>query len=1411
MTAAPKSGTGVRGLPPSPSKLPLILAILLLSSMMLLVIFSVHNPDDGMRPPASSGHLLRDRVKANRDKEEEHQKKAEESRLRDEPPTSSFSASTAAATRIQGAPEAVSPPHSSLRAEPKILVPAPVPAPPPVPLLHVESEPADLTASDKSQVDAPWTPVQMTLTVPQHAVGDDSLVFARLRRHYVDLVIEGRRQYRPSQLNDEDVVEVLHRALNTGSLSPTWDSSPPQQKDLVETLIKVIKLKKPKTFFDVTTSSLPTSFGKFVSDTFPWMLSVLLPVVVKKTPFSEAVASRENLNLMNATAASSNLYVAKTRSAASAPFPGGVFDCLQVIEGLDSLVSSQLPFEFEESLGRALCRCNTTILPKDLPRTGYFSFWESTSALLLAAVVAAQDLCSIRLDLPADFSRIRYSHAVVQRYDNSTALSTPSGHLSPAHLAALGLSGTSVHHLAAAVNDHCNAGPPSRCSDMPAVLAGLAMSGSMLSNAGGIGGQLGSTMRRLRLIHTVAGDDEGKRKPVARPTYYVPSNRSAPARTPPSPSFTRRRLLSYVDMARRSAESVQAASVQSTWELLEQSGPSASLGEYDTRLAPTNDTAVLPPAEPVVSLSRDTRLRQRSMQEREEVTYRRWSRFLQEEDALSSLAASQGAPAVYMLGRHIGMLGSKLAQTLATLSEGRGLLVALHTDELSVQPHMELLDLLGVRNTLLCHRRLSGALLAAMLGAPEQAEVSIVQADVPLRLLSLALGGGLTGVGGLGVFRGDGNCGVEAFEEMLAAVLSLAQKTFIELPSRQALEMVVTLVAPHCASEYSKRYFAAATDATDSAPLGAALLRLACARLPAGVVVDISERHFSADSDGDLVTNVGAPAASSVAAASRSLFRINLSSEGGRKVSSLGVSVYSLLHLGIHASQKKHLLLLFMELPLWALGLGEASRVAPWTVFARPSEQAWSLWHHAPTLDGRGLAAAVPGGRFRTDSLGAPVGASQGRGGYAAERARAKVLFSVVSRELARYPAESGDGRFSWVEHGSGYGFFSALLSAKYPNATIVTLESDDAKASHHVAMADQLGLLNIAVCNVKADAATVLKNIVESPELFRFQLFSHSVLDSFAATPLVDWGLQVGTLLSTALTTFLLVPPARQVSLAFDVFFGETPVRSLQRLLDPAPGPGLGDAALERPDSSLTSHPRAAFKGVESMLLLGHARAKAGDTHVSLSHVLLGSNVHSPFIRADIVNMTRKVHHHFDYAKDGHTRQYTMRIAVNQTLSEDITRAVGDPSVASATQLSGGIRLDVPLHKRSFLLPAGAHPNHHSVVDVHLVRDKDQFPIPYIAIHGVTLITALRLGLENSQRDRLFRSFLQLPLFEDMAPWNIVLSGSALECTFCTFHPRKKIPKSPTNLTTIFVPFSALFFLSLQILTTTRVTASST
>ena len=1088
---------GVRTSASSHSKLPLILGMLLVTTLLLLVVFSL-NPPEGHRHPRSA-QLLRDSVRAARVQHSSEEESGgvsvvdarrsamsastmlpdvalqqEQPRLRiDENPPPSVAAAAASPVPYHAArggldleTQAQTKPHASLRSQ--------------------QPQPEAAAATIAFAAKAPHTArptIQLHLTVQQST--ENAPAFPLLRRLHIDAVL-ARRQHPAAPLHTagEDVVETLHRALQTGSISPpaaVVASSPAREKDLKDTLEALIRLRRPKAFIEISTLPLPSSFAWSLSATFPSLLSVFIPMKRKAgapTVSDDARRTAEQTEQHDiALAASSNLYVAKTKSEFSKPFPG-MFDCLQVVEDLERLVYTQLPSEFEEMLGRVMCRCNATFVPKELPKTAYFSFWESTTALLLASVVAALDICTIRFDTSSDYGKVRYSQIVATRNDNSTALSTPSGHISAADLVKLGLSSTTLHHFGAAINDQCTVF--GRCGELPATLSALVMSGSVLGDSAS-GVQLISTMRRLRLIHAIAGDDGVDKNAATRASPVAPPsslslNRSSTFSKPAS--SLRRRLYSYAEVVKKSADAANApAHAQSTWELLDfASGPSAALYKSalrqfnEVQTAP-NDTSSEAPAK-VSGISREARLRQRSMQEREEAPYRKWAKLAHEEGifARDGSPAPAGAMSIYVVGRHITMLSSKIAQSLRAFgSSDPGLVFSLHTDGLAVLPHRELLDLLGVRNTLLGHRQLSAELLAALLGAPEKADLAIFQSDVVLRLLAVALGGGNA--------ASDG-CGVGLFEEMLAATLSLAQTSYIELPSRESFLEMVRLAAPSCAVVYEDRYedagrarAAGAAASSSGAPsFGTAILRAACARLPPGLVVAVQEKEFSsqAGSKAADAANSAADAANSAstlaeatpahAASASLLFKIALS--GGtwssRAVAGRGISIYSLLHLGVDASQKRELLQLYMELPLWSLSQAEAAAVSPWTVFARPfksSPHAWALWHHSPhdasSLQAPGnpprsppLLTAAAGDLVRS-THGARVGVSQGRGDFISERARAKFLFQVLSQEFERNPAEMAEGKFSFVEHGSGYGFLSTLLAGTYPNATVVSLEAD--------------------------------------------------------------------------------------------------------------------------------------------------------------------------------------------------------------------------------------------------------------------------------------------------------------------------------------------------------------------------------
>ena len=113
--------------------------------------------------------------------------------------------------------------------------------------------------------------------------------------------------------------------------------------------------------------------------------------------------------------------------------------------------------------------------------------------------------------------------------------------------------------------------------------------------------------------------------------------------------------------------------------------------------------------------------------------------------------------------------------------------------------------------------------------------------------------------------------------------------------------------------------------------------------------------------------------------------------------------------------------------------------------------------------------------------------------------------------------------------------------------------------------------------------------------------------------------------------------------------------------------------------------------------------------------------------VRVDVINATRAVHHHYDFKKDGHQRTYTMHISSDDEKREGKSKA---------------------------------HLNNGKWTRVWLTRDMDGHFIPYNTIKSLTLIAVLRMGLVPELKAHAYKEFIGMPLYEDMAPWNIVMEG---------------------------------------------------
>eukprot|EP00802_Teleaulax_amphioxeia_P005385 Tamp_05389.p1 GENE.Tamp_05389~~Tamp_05389.p1 ORF type:complete len:825 (-),score=116.94 Tamp_05389:513-2654(-) len=192
-----------------------------------------------------------------------------------------------------------------------------------------------------------------------------------------------------------------------------------------------------------------------------------------------------------------------------------------------------------------------------------------------------------------------------------------------------------------------------------------------------------------------------------------------------------------------------------------------------------------------------------------------------------------------------------------------------------------------------------------------------------------------------------------------------------------------------------------------------------------------------------------------------------------------------------------------------------------------------------------------------------------------------------------------------------------------------------------------------------------------------------------------------LGKLFSCAMTTFLRVPAPRLLAAILRAVYPE----------------------------------EASIMAEEDLALLVEALVQAAFVPLSLSSQVTATKLAEAhgqtLVRVNLLNMTRLAHHHFDYKRDGHARVYDMRFS--SAVAPPLPHSSSDPE---RPYLPGQVRL---------------------------TRREDDHQIPFGELRAVSLIALLRMGLDPSQRRRFYAEFVGMPLFEDMAPWNLVFVAGQL------------------------------------------------
>ena len=686
--------------------------------------------------------------------------------------------------------------------------------------------------------------------------------------------------------------------------------------------------------------------------------------------------------------------------------------------------------------------------------------------------------------------------------------------------------------------------------------------------------------------------------------------------------------------------------------------------------------------------------------------------------------AGKGDWSAIVQGRNLGLLSAKLAlhnpaATVVTVKHA-----ADHTEA-----HLALLSLLRVRNNLVGAADLlsSPSVLARLHITADPRRYQVLGADT-LELLFLAtIGGG-----------GAGTCDVTGFEHALGMLVALASSTILQVPDWGALVRTSAFFAQgsSCPATWlSDRYDPSGRiSALNPKAAGSAgpmlspystMLSVAMARAGRqGASMRPIVRASTSQTGG---------AAGRTAPVGSGFLRIDLEPWARRgadgpvpaagaagtaadKAPLPGVSLQSLLQLGVVPAMKAELVRLYLELPLARI-VRHATRLDPASVRFLPGPAGGSLVFFERGAEGK---APTP---FAVD-------ANTQQSEYG--------LFADVQAQLFEKDIMPS-GEFSFMHYDAGGGALAMRLAQQFPNATVLSIEPREKAVKRHLASLrslwkDNKGRNNV-VCQQTVDN-NLLQKLYESPEFLRYQLVGRSVVDLLVEKSRDDIGKYFGYLFSCGMTTFLRLPEAQIFSLMMSTFFGALPA----------------DAA-SSPRFELTKHPLPAFESLEARLFSTLLKAPAGGTTKVLVRRLPGASV--PLLRVDLVKMTRPVNHHFDYARDGHKRKYIMHLARNDSV-------LVDPLNAAPWEHAKGLQQRIAGNPWTGAsgLPLGFHHNAGGIVGLYLTRDhvsdrtatasRSHLALPILCCHTESdrrhrrnLVRACMLGCFASGADR----FIAKPL----------------------------------------------------------------
>jgi hypothetical protein len=538
---------------------------------------------------------------------------------------------------------------------------------------------------------------------------------------------------------EDDVLSKVHQVLSTGDPCFKEPELIKSEQVIIDIIEDLVYMNEGKLFVEVSTMPIDSSFSRHISKSSSLTslsLKIFNPTEFKENDFHCQEYQRPLNHLLGMRV---GVDVEDDVEAVD------MFQCAQFIENLDMLVNDLLPFEYEILIGKILCRCEYTLLSNKLSSNSFFSYWDSLDDLVQRAMEAIpQDKCNVSLTSFSDHTITtklrRYPYIIAQR-QNLTADSVKF--MSVRELFRYKLDQFSTQSvlstLSASLRDYDQSfNPDGEVMSQVALLSifsSYALVRSKILPSSLASNELKRNQRSFRRDLTIGGSSLVVND--SSTTFALALNRTETAEVATNMSdqdvisHVPRRLLSSSDNVLPSV--LDSGRHHQLWRNIEAFMPdtedlvdeSDRLGSFEQSSSRSNWTISEEPFS-ASKLFRDEESKEqlRSLQEREENSYKRWISIVQNR-------IEDGTSLLYIIGRHISLLSVKLAQRLLTKES---LVISLITDGEAISTHQMLTRSRKLRNNLLCYNQLNISSLAAWENSPEKADIALVQEDVLIHL-----------------------------------------------------------------------------------------------------------------------------------------------------------------------------------------------------------------------------------------------------------------------------------------------------------------------------------------------------------------------------------------------------------------------------------------------------------------------------------------------------------------------------------------------------------------------------------------------------------------------------------------------------------------------------------------------------